>query len=373
MKSAQLQLLQHSCGLLDAREPVWPTADVDDLARAVRLTRSILGCCTNRSSCEVPSRQQLRNRCRARCGVILHARGAPRSGGRQWLVAGAASLLIFGQYNLTGPFYDGAPLSPLDLFAPPEIAKHLAAAPPQPSPALTAASITAITIGGGNGGASAAAFSALTPIPAPAPAAAAEDDDVAAVGNGSGATPLSDGLGGLGVDSISRGDRWAQEQLQLDGEDFLGRCPAVQWLLLARTLLLGPLGAATPSPDPPLHHHPPHHHHQQQQGQGGVREGGEQEAAPCEGVKTATITAAATAAGACLPLPLLAPLLRVTSPACHNDNHHHVGDDSTATDTSTAAVCSWTWSWPWWALRCVMSQQHVLEGRSTLCFRKPGR
>ncbi|GIL61603.1 hypothetical protein Vafri_16033 [Volvox africanus] len=263
------------------------------------------------------------------------------------LVAGAASLLIFGQYNLTGPSYDGAPLSPLDLFTPPAVAKHMAAVQPQPSPALAAAAISAITNGGGNGGASVAAFSAATPTLTPAAAAAAEDDDVAASCNGSGATPRSDGLGGLGVDSVSRGDRWAQEQLQLDGEDFVGRCPAVQWLLLARTLLLGPLVAATPSPD-------------HQQGQGGGQEGRRQEAASCGGVKAATITvaatAAATAAGTCRTLPFLAPLLRVTSPAYHN--HDQMGGDS------TAAVCSWTWSWPWWALRCVMSQQHVLEGRS---------
>ena len=48
----------------------------------------------------------------------------------------------------------------------------------------------------------------------------------------------------LGADPTSAGDRWALARLAASGEEVEGRCALPQYLLLARTLLLPPLGAA---------------------------------------------------------------------------------------------------------------------------------
>ena len=49
----------------------------------------------------------------------------------------------------------------------------------------------------------------------------------------------------LGADPTSAGDRWALARLAASGEEVEGRCALPQYLLLARTLLLPPLGASS--------------------------------------------------------------------------------------------------------------------------------
>ncbi len=46
----------------------------------------------------------------------------------------------------------------------------------------------------------------------------------------------------LGHDTASEGDRWARQQLAVDGEEVTGKVQLPQYLLLARTLLTAPLG-----------------------------------------------------------------------------------------------------------------------------------
>lgn len=46
----------------------------------------------------------------------------------------------------------------------------------------------------------------------------------------------------LGQDTASEGDRWASQQLAVDGEEVTGKVRLPQYLLLARTLLTAPLG-----------------------------------------------------------------------------------------------------------------------------------
>ncbi|DBB11777.1 hypothetical protein WJX82_011005 [Trebouxia sp. C0006] len=46
----------------------------------------------------------------------------------------------------------------------------------------------------------------------------------------------------LGHDTVSDGDRWASQQLAVDGEEVTGKARLPQYLLLARTLLTAPLG-----------------------------------------------------------------------------------------------------------------------------------
>ena len=55
----------------------------------------------------------------------------------------------------------------------------------------------------------------------------------------------SEGALPLGGDPTSAGDRWALARLAASGEEAEGRCALPQYLLLARTLLLPPLGAAS--------------------------------------------------------------------------------------------------------------------------------
>ena len=49
----------------------------------------------------------------------------------------------------------------------------------------------------------------------------------------------------LGQGSTSKEDRWALQQLAVDGEEVVGRVHLPQYLLLARTLLVTPLGMAS--------------------------------------------------------------------------------------------------------------------------------
>lgn len=58
------------------------------------------------------------------------------------------------------------------------------------------------------------------------------------------AAALSEAALPLGADPTSAGDRWALARLAASGEEAEGRCALPQYLLLARTLLLPPLGAA---------------------------------------------------------------------------------------------------------------------------------
>ena len=46
----------------------------------------------------------------------------------------------------------------------------------------------------------------------------------------------------MGQDSTTNDDRWALQQLAADGEEVVGRIHLPQYLLLARTLLIAPLG-----------------------------------------------------------------------------------------------------------------------------------
>lgn len=46
----------------------------------------------------------------------------------------------------------------------------------------------------------------------------------------------------LGHDTASQGDRWASQQLAVDGEEVTGKVKLPQYLLLARTMLAIPLG-----------------------------------------------------------------------------------------------------------------------------------
>ncbi|KXZ52937.1 hypothetical protein GPECTOR_8g312 [Gonium pectorale] len=237
------------------------------------------------------------------------------------LLAGVACLHVFLQYNLTGPSAGPPPPSPLDLFAPPAVAKHFAKPPPAPAGAGAASS--------GAAGVAAAIAAVLGKAAAP-PAAAALSSDAGASAPSEGTEPAGpvkdDGLGGLGVDSSSAGDLWAREQLQLDGEDLVGRCPALQWLLLARVLLLRPMGlldlrAAT-------------------------AEGEEhREGAEAEGRQHGQ----AEEAGA----------------GAEEAGRHQAGAEAEAGPGSVRqALARLAPSWPWWALRTVSSCASALDGRS---------
>lgn len=46
----------------------------------------------------------------------------------------------------------------------------------------------------------------------------------------------------LGRDAASEGDRWAAQQLSVDGEEVVGKVHLPQYLLLSRILLTAPLG-----------------------------------------------------------------------------------------------------------------------------------
>lgn len=46
----------------------------------------------------------------------------------------------------------------------------------------------------------------------------------------------------LGRDAASEGDRWAAQQLSVDGEEVLGKVNLPQYLLLSRVLVTAPLG-----------------------------------------------------------------------------------------------------------------------------------
>ncbi|EFJ51673.1 hypothetical protein VOLCADRAFT_87348 [Volvox carteri f. nagariensis] len=350
MRVSQLVLLQHSCGLPHVSEPGPPTAEDDDLSRAARLItqgafldavrtvpaiKALLDCSSETEAVhDVESYYALvRRRAAAAVEEAISAQraGDVRTGSETAsdaavapepnldsnvggvdlrleavLVAGIACLHIFGQNNLTGPLYEGPPPSPLHWFASAAVARHAAEPPPRPPPAVTAAAIAAAVGGGSAGGGTAAAGKAeethtCTTTPP----------------SGSGTSQPADGLAGLGIDSLSRGDRWAQEQLQLDGEDLVGRCPAIQWLLLARVLLLDSLNT--------------HSTHTLDKATAAAEgEGEEMEAA--EGKQEQGGPGGGPASGG----------------------------------SGAPGVCwsEWVWCWPWWALRCVMSQQHVLEGRS---------
>ena len=49
----------------------------------------------------------------------------------------------------------------------------------------------------------------------------------------------------LGRDTASQGDRWAAQQLTVDGEEVLGKVHLPQYLLLSRVLLTARLGQYT--------------------------------------------------------------------------------------------------------------------------------
>lgn len=121
---------------------------------------------------------------------------------------------------------------------------------------------------------------------------------------------------------------WILEPLL--GEDLVGSCPSLQWLLLARTLLLEALK------DNP---------HQQ-----AVMRNPDA-AAEDSGVDSGSSPSFAITSAA--RLGRLAALLAAHPPVA---------------DAGGLIRCDrvswWLWSWPWWSLRCAVSQQHVLDGRS---------
>ena len=49
----------------------------------------------------------------------------------------------------------------------------------------------------------------------------------------------------LGLDTASKGDQWAAQQLAVDGEEVVGKVHLPQYLLLSRTLLITCLGEHT--------------------------------------------------------------------------------------------------------------------------------
>jgi len=76
--------------------------------------------------------------------------------------------------------------------------------------------------------------------------------DPAGAGSGAGASAAAeagrpraeaDAASALGADDTSAGDRWALASLAASGEEVEGRVRLPQYLLLARALLLPPLGA----------------------------------------------------------------------------------------------------------------------------------
>ncbi|KAG2428213.1 hypothetical protein HXX76_011893 [Chlamydomonas incerta] len=262
----------------------------------------------------------------AEAGAPAEARGAgPAQRLHAVLLAGVACLHVFQQHNLTGPTCDPSPPppppSPLDLFAPPAAAAAAAEIPKRPpgvSPAAAfAASAAAAAAEAAEGAAGAAAPAAPAPAADLGKAAPTLAPPPGAVGSG------EDGLGGLALDCQSLGDKWAVRELQIDGEDLVGRCPAVQWLLLARRLLVAPLGLAPRLPSEPL-----------------ALDGASSEDPASGGAEGA----AAAAAGA------------KEREAQEQERQRRLGGLLNGGRLPG--------SWAWWALRCVMSQQHALDGRS---------
>ncbi|KAG2495053.1 hypothetical protein HYH03_006983 [Edaphochlamys debaryana] len=340
LSQVELYLLHHSCGL--AVEPVEPSGGDDastaacniasgryvEAVSSVPALRSLLDArdltgaqaptdpasyyalVAGRASAAVQATVQEEDRTAAPEGAVQ---------AEHVLLAGVACLHVFVQHNLTGPSAGPAPPTPLDLFAPTDVSRRFAAPPPRPPPAAIA-SVIAAALAGADADAPASATPAAAgaaPPSASAGAEAAGGQEGGEQGGEAGAA-RADGLGGLGLETSSRADTWAREQLQVDGEDLAGRLPALQWLFLARTLLLAPLrlGAA-----------PPKGHSSASSG------------APAS--EAASSDAGAGAAGAATGVVLG----RARLPQ----------------------------SWAWWGLRTVLTQQHALEGRSASLLHEAGQ
>ncbi|KAG2451048.1 hypothetical protein HYH02_004316 [Chlamydomonas schloesseri] len=365
----ELELLKHSCGLraAGASDQPAPTDDSDGLEQAAALIisgryiaalqaspalRQLLDTTTASSSPGTSASGDAVTDAASYFGVVS-ARAAAAveqtspsgsgaagssssssSSGRLHavLLAGVACLHVFQQHNLTGPTCDPSPPppppSPLDLFAPPAAAAAAAEVPKRPcgaSPAAAFASPSSSSTAGGAAPAAAAAAAPATDLGAAAPTLAPPPG---AVGTG------EDGLGGLALDCQCLGDKWAVQELQVDGEDLVGRCPAVQWLLLARRLLVAPLALPARLASEPA-----------SAGLDGTGDGAA--AAPASSSSSSPAAAAAAAAAKEHEQPREQELRRLGALL-------HGGPAGGILPRS----------WSWWALRCVMAQQHALDGRS---------
>ena len=147
-------------------------------------------------------------------------------------------------------------------------------------------------------------------------------------GSASGDTAGAAGDASLGVGTMHPHERWAAVALQLDGEETVGRCNCMQYLLLAELLLLGPL--------------------LQQPLDGPAATG---KASACDMLGHAQRGKQAHAAGetssAGRSLPLLCPGF-------------------------SATLSQQLPSWLWWALRATSLHQQLLAGRSPTLLGRAG-
>ena len=145
--------------------------------------------------------------------------------------------------------------------------------------------------------------------------------------------PSSSQEGSLGDEKTHPHERWAANALQLDGEETIGRCAHVQYLLLAQILLLAPLlnEPARPAEE------------SESSNTGLVSSFRKIDLLP-----TLTITShSSTQDPSCLPpsastssiMPLLDP-------------------------RASELISDCLPSWYWWALRCTTLHQHLLNGQS---------
>lgn len=161
-----------------------------------------------------------------------------------------------------------------------------------------------------------------TPNPsiALAPSVTSSNTDNSSIPDTSGidTTPLP----ALGDDNISPDDCWAMQQLQLDGEDIVGLCQQLQYLLLAEILLVEPLTRLQPQPSQP------------------------------EDLTTPTTTSSDNA----------------TTPSAASAAATSMLADTESAAAHTIVQCMP--SLPWWALRITVLHQSVLAGRSATLLRR---
>lgn len=109
----------------------------------------------------------------------------------------------------------------------------------------------------------------------------------------------------------------------------MGRCPAVQWLLLARRLLVAPLGLASRPPS--------------ELTEAGLAADGSGSSSSAEGAAAAAVADAARGS---------------------TQEREEQAERERRRLGGLLSGGLLPGSWSWWALRCVMGQQHALDGRS---------
>eukprot|EP00884_Botryococcus_braunii_P019461 jgi/Botrbrau1/6199/Bobra.0344s0039.1 len=140
--------------------------------------------------------------------------------------------------------------------------------------------------------------------------------------------------GPLGQDTVSPGDRWAMERLCINGEEPRGRCFLPQYLLMARILLLSPLGWSTVG----------------EASQTGHVIVPQSQASPA-GDHVGQNASKATSVGT--------EVARYGNG--HASNGHTEGKGQEPGGLPDLAMCGDSATWLWWALRVVAVQQRVLR------------